>query len=50
VIKSDVGDSSTEPWIVGHSLLIAHGAAVKVYRDEFKEKDGGIIAITVNGK
>lgn len=48
--KSDLGDSSREPWIVGHSLLVAHAAAVKVYRDEFKEKDGGIIGITLNGK
>jgi len=47
--KSDVGDGSTEPWIVGHNLLIAHGAAVKVYREEFKSKQGGQIAITLNG-
>jgi beta-glucosidase len=47
--KSKVGDSSTEPWQVGHNILIAHGAAVKAYRDEFKEKDGGVIGITLNG-
>lgn len=47
--KSDVGDGSTEPWLVGHNLLIAHGAAVKVYREEFKQKDGGVIGITLNG-
>ena len=48
-IKSPVGDSSTEPWIVSHSLLVAHGAAVKIYRDEFKERNGGEIGITLNG-
>ena len=48
--KSAEGDSSTEPWIVGHSLLIAHGAAVKAYRDDFKAKDGGQIGITLNGR
>ena len=48
--KSPEGDSSTEPWIVGHSLLIAHGAAVKAYRDDFQPKDRGQIAITLNGK
>jgi len=48
--KSQIGDSSTEPWIVGHTLLIAHGQAVKIYRDEFKAKDGGQIGITLNGK
>jgi beta-glucosidase len=45
-----VGDGSTEPWIVGHSILVAHGAAVKIYRDEFKAQDGGEIGITLNGK
>ncbi|KAF5668872.1 beta-glucosidase [Fusarium heterosporum] len=47
--KSDVGDSSTEPWIVGHNLLVAHGRAVKIYREEFKPKNGGEIGITLNG-
>ena len=48
--KSPVGDSSTEPWVVGHSILVAHGAAVKIYRDEFKAQNGGEIGITLNGK
>jgi beta-glucosidase len=48
--KSAEGDSSREPWIVGHSLLLAHANAVKVYREEFKARDGGQIGITLNGK
>lgn len=48
--KSAEGDSAREPWIVGHSLLIAHGAAVKAYRDDFKAQNGGQIGITLNGK
>ncbi|KAH6671586.1 beta-glucosidase A [Plectosphaerella plurivora] len=47
--KSAEGDSSTEPWIVGHNLLVAHGRAVKVYREEFKPTDKGQIGITLNG-
>lgn len=47
--KCPEGDASTEPWIVGHNLLIAHGSAVKVFRDEFKDKIGGQIGITLNG-
>ncbi|KAL2754649.1 glycoside hydrolase family 1 protein [Sodiomyces alcalophilus JCM 7366] len=46
---SPEGDSATEPWIVGHNLLVAHGRAVKVYRDEFKAAQGGQIGITLNG-
>ncbi|EKD20501.1 uncharacterized protein L3040_004211 [Drepanopeziza brunnea f. sp. 'multigermtubi'] len=47
--KSAVGDSSRECWQVGHNILIAHGAAVKIYREEFKPKNGGEIGITLNG-
>ncbi|TAQ85899.1 hypothetical protein B7494_g5801 [Chlorociboria aeruginascens] len=47
--KSAIGDSSTECWIVGHNLLLAHGTAVKIYREEFKSKDKGEIGITLNG-
>ncbi|CAG8980431.1 hypothetical protein HYALB_00003996 [Hymenoscyphus albidus] len=47
--KSSVGDSSTEPWIVGHNFLVAHGTVVKIYREEFKPKNGGQIGITLNG-
>ncbi|RMD44884.1 hypothetical protein DV735_g355, partial [Chaetothyriales sp. CBS 134920] len=47
--KSPVGNSSTEPWIAGHSILVAHAEAVKIYRDDFKSKAGGQIGITLNG-
>ncbi|CAE6441331.1 unnamed protein product [Rhizoctonia solani] len=45
---SSVGDTKTEPWIVGHSLLISHAKAVKVYREEFKPSQKGQIGITLN--
>lgn len=47
--KSSEGDGSREPWIVGHSFLLAHAAAVKAYREGFKDKHGGKIGITLNG-
>ncbi|PWY92018.1 putative beta-glucosidase [Aspergillus heteromorphus CBS 117.55] len=46
--KSPVGDGSRECWVVGHNLLVAHGAAVRVYREEFRGVDGEI-GITLNG-
>lgn len=46
---SKEGDSSTECWQVGHNLLVAHGTAVKIYREEFKPHRGGEIGITLNG-
>ena len=41
--------SNTEPWIVGHSLLIAHASAAKLYINEYKPKQKGMIGITLNG-
>ncbi|EIW77006.1 glycoside hydrolase family 1 protein [Coniophora puteana RWD-64-598 SS2] len=46
--KSAVGDSSTEPFIVTHSVLIAHGYAVKLYRDQFQPTQKGTIGITLD--
>src|SRR5579859_772773 len=43
------GDSSTEPWIVAHHLLLCHGYAVQLYRREFQAVHGGKIGITLNG-
>ncbi|KAG8798749.1 Beta-glucosidase 1B [Serendipita sp. 398] len=47
--RSAEGDSSTEPWIVAHNLILSHASAVKVYRDEFKPTQEGMIGITLNG-
>ncbi|KAJ6541732.1 glycoside hydrolase family 1 protein [Mycena capillaripes] len=47
--RSPEGDSSTEPWIVGHNVILSHASSVKLYRDEFKAKQGGQIGITLNG-
>lgn len=47
---NDEGNSSTEPWIVGHNILCAHGATAKLFREEFKPVHGGEIGITLNGK
>ena len=47
--RSTAGDGSTEPWIVGHNILIAHANAVKIFRDHYKSKIDGEIGITLNG-
>ncbi|TFB05627.1 Beta-glucosidase 1A [Trichoderma ghanense] len=44
--------SASEPWIVGHNILVAHGRAVRAYRDDFKAAAGGgdgQIGIVLNG-
>lgn len=47
--KDPEGDGTTEPWIVGHALLVAHGTVVDIYRKEFKPTQVGEIGITLNG-
>ncbi|PFH48414.1 glycoside hydrolase family 1 protein [Amanita thiersii Skay4041] len=47
--RSAEGDSSREPWIVGHSVILSHAHAVNAYREEFQRKQGGQIGITLNG-
>lgn len=32
------GDSGVEPYIVAHNQLLAHAAAVKLYRDNYQVK------------
>ncbi|KAK9129032.1 hypothetical protein Syun_017829 [Stephania yunnanensis] len=41
------GDSAREPYMVAHHQLLAHAAAVKLYRQKYKESQKGIIGITL---
>ncbi|KAH7177008.1 beta-glucosidase [Dactylonectria macrodidyma] len=41
-------NSSRECWTVAHSLLLAHGTAARIYRDEFKPVQFGEISIVLN--
>ena len=36
-----IGDSSREPYIVGHNILLAHAAAVKLYRNKYQVMELG---------
>ncbi|CAN1836738.1 Beta-glucosidase 17 [Linum perenne] len=39
--------SATEPYIVGHHLLLCHGWAVKLYREKYQKVQKGEIGITI---
>ena len=45
---SPEGNSTTEPLIVGHHLLLAHASAAKLYMNNYKNKQGGQIGLVVN--
>ncbi|VYS69294.1 unnamed protein product [Arabidopsis thaliana] len=42
------GNGATEPYIVGHNLILAHGEAVKVYREKYKASQKGQVGIALN--
>ncbi|RVW93563.1 beta-glucosidase 12 [Vitis vinifera] len=42
------GDSGTEPYLVSHHQLLAHAAAVKVYRDKYQVSQNGQIGLALN--
>ncbi|CAI0378580.1 unnamed protein product [Linum tenue] len=46
--KCDRGDSATEPYIAGHNQLLAHAAAVALYRQKYQATQKGMITITLN--
>ncbi|KAL6273426.1 hypothetical protein ACE6H2_024118 [Prunus campanulata] len=44
------GDSATEPYLVAHHQLLAHAAAVKLYKDEYQASQNGSIGITLTAR
>ncbi|XP_019253704.1 PREDICTED: beta-glucosidase 13-like isoform X2 [Nicotiana attenuata] len=41
------GNSGTEPYLVGHHLLLAHASATKLYRQKYQAKQKGKIGIAL---
>ncbi|KAH9321391.1 hypothetical protein KI387_016030 [Taxus chinensis] len=42
------GNSSTEPYTVGHNVLRAHASAVDIYRRKYQGHQGGLIGIVIS--
>ncbi|XP_062172006.1 beta-glucosidase 13-like [Alnus glutinosa] len=42
------GDSGTEPYLTSHYQLLAHAAAVQVYKHNYQAAQKGVIGITLN--
>ena len=40
--------SETEPWIVGHNLLLAHAKTVRLYREKYAAEQKGQIGLVMN--
>ncbi|KAL6408515.1 Glycoside hydrolase, family 1 [Ilyonectria robusta] len=42
-------DTKTEPWRVGHTIILSHAAVVDLYAKEFQSLQKGKISIVLNG-
>ncbi|XP_058194871.1 beta-glucosidase 40-like isoform X2 [Rhododendron vialii] len=42
------GNSATEPYIVGHNLLLAHATVADIYKTKYKQKQHGSLSISFN--
>ncbi|KEH33182.1 putative vicianin beta-glucosidase [Medicago truncatula] len=47
VANCTTGDSSTEPYIVAHNLILSHAAAVRVYKRKYQAHQKGKIGVTL---
>ncbi|PIA43643.1 hypothetical protein AQUCO_01800002v1, partial [Aquilegia coerulea] len=47
IINCSKGDSTTEPFVAGHNILLSHASAVHLYRKKYQEKQKGQIGITL---
>eukprot|EP01018_Ginkgo_biloba_P003115 Gb_13350 [translate_table: standard] len=45
--RCKTGNSTTEPYIVGHHILLSHAATVKLYREKYQAKKNGSIGIVI---
>ncbi|KAH6671122.1 family 1 glycoside hydrolase [Halenospora varia] len=47
--SNGIGDSTTEPWIVGKSLIMSHALVMEAYRQKFAKEQAGQVTIVLNG-
>jgi len=45
--KCTSGNSSTEPYIAAHNIILVHAKTVNIYRKNYQAKQGGSVGITI---
>ncbi|OMO71966.1 Glycoside hydrolase, family 1 [Corchorus olitorius] len=49
-ILCNAGNSSSEPYIVAHNVLLSHATVADIYRKNYKDKQNGLIGISLDVK
>ncbi|KAF7032601.1 hypothetical protein CFC21_043757 [Triticum aestivum] len=47
VTKCSVGDSTVEPYIAAHNMLLAHASATRLYREKFQAMQKGVVGLSI---
>ncbi|XP_020108101.1 beta-glucosidase 22-like isoform X1 [Ananas comosus] len=47
LLNCSIGDSTVEPYIAVHNLLLAHASAVELYRTKYQAVQNGLIGVNV---
>ncbi|XP_073367242.1 beta-glucosidase 5 isoform X3 [Aegilops tauschii subsp. strangulata] len=47
VTKCTVGDSTVEPYIAAHNMLLAHASASRLYRQKYQAMQKGVIGLSI---
>uniref|UniRef100_A0A0E0N3Z6 4-hydroxy-7-methoxy-3-oxo-3,4-dihydro-2H-1,4-benzoxazin-2-yl glucosidebeta-D-glucosidase n=1 Tax=Oryza rufipogon TaxID=4529 RepID=A0A0E0N3Z6_ORYRU len=47
VTKCTVGNSSVEPYVAAHNMILTHAAVVRLYREKYQTLQKGIVGINV---
>ncbi|EMS66147.1 Beta-glucosidase 3 [Triticum urartu] len=50
VTKCSVGDSTVEPYIAVHNMLLAHASAARLYREKYQAMQKGIIGLNIDSR
>ncbi|KAL0756766.1 hypothetical protein Bca101_094434 [Brassica carinata] len=46
-VNCSTGNSSTEPYLAGHNILLAHASASKLYKLKYKSKQRGSVGLSI---
>ncbi|GJM88382.1 hypothetical protein PR202_ga04439 [Eleusine coracana subsp. coracana] len=47
IVSCTEGNSTVEPYLVGHNSILAHTAAVKLYREKYQATQKGVIGMNI---